>query len=103
MLMIVDNAMVNKTFKNNVRFVENLDGHRTYLQNDDEVAIIINLDEEEINKELMDALQFGCEQTYFNYGERPVNMYVFASNCKVAIDEYAMPSQANFTIKMAVI
>ena len=101
MLMIADNVMVNGVFNNNVKFIENLDGHRTYLQDNDEIAIIINLEDELINKELMDALQLGCEYTYFNYGEKPVNMYIFAANCKMAVDEYTMPSQADFTIKMA--
>ena len=103
MLQIIDNLMVNEFFRTDVKFIENLDGHRTYLQDNNEIAIIINLDDEEVNKDLMDALQIGCEYTYFTYGEKPVNMYVFAANCKIAVDEYTMPSKANFTIKMAVV
>ena len=103
MLQIIDNLMVSKFFKTDVKFIENLDGHRTYLQDNNEIGIIINLEDEVITKELMDALQIGCEYTYFRYGEKPVNMYIFAANCKMEVNEYTMPSKAVFTIKMAMV
>ena len=102
MQMILDNVIVNKVFKNDIKFTENLDGHRTYLQNNDEIAIMIHLVNEDITEELMTAMQVGCEFTYFAYGQRPVNMYILAENCKMCTNEHEMPSEAVFTIKMAV-
>ena len=100
--MILDNTIVNRIFRNDIKFVENLDGHRTYLQDNGEIGIIIHLCDEDITEELWSTMQFGCEFTYFTYGEKKVNMYILAENCRMHVNEYTMPSQAVFTIKMAV-
>ena len=99
--MILSNAVVNRVFKNDIKFVENL-GHKTYLQDDDEIGVIIHLCDEDVTEELMGAMQIACEFTYFTHGEKKVNMYILAENCRIHVNEYTMPSQAVFSIKMAV-
>ena len=99
--IVLDNARVNRFFRNNYRFVEDLtDDVKTYRQDNGEIAVVVDFIREDITKETMDYLQKVCESIYFKFDETPVNMYVITLNCRLLVNEYSMPSIATFTIKM---
>jgi len=99
--IVLDEARVQKFFKEDIEFVEDLtDEVKTYRQNDGGIAVVIDLIREEITKETMDCLQKVCESIYFKHNETPINMYVITLGCRLLVNEYSMPSIATFTIKM---
>ena len=99
--ILLDEARVQKFFKADVEFVEDLtDEVKIYRQNDGETAVVVDLIRQEITKETMDDLQKICECIYFKFDETPVNMYVITLNCRLLVNEYSMPSIATFIIKM---
>ena len=99
--IVLDNARVNRFFKNDFRFVDDLtDEIKTYRQDNGEIAVVVDLIGQDITKETMDNLQKICEYIYFKFDETPVNMYVITLNCRLLVNEYSMPSIATFSIKM---
>ena len=99
--IVLDEARVQKFFKADVEFVEDLtDEVKVYRQNDGETAVVVDLIRQEITKETMGDLQKICECIYFKFDETPVNMYVITLNCRLLVNEYTMPSIATFSIKM---
>ena len=99
--IVLDNARVNRFFKNDFRFVDDLtDEIKTYRQDNGEIAVVVDLIGQDITKETMDNLQKICECIYFKFDETPVNMYVITLNCRLLVNEYSMPSIATFSIKM---
>ncbi len=99
--IIRDNVRVNRFFKNDFRFVDDLtDEVKTYLQDNGEIAVVIDLIHEEITEETLQHFQAICESTYFKHGEVPVNMYVITLGCRLLVQEHNMPSLAEFSIKL---
>ena len=99
--IVLDNARVNRFFRNNYRFVDDLtDEVKTYRQDNGEIAVVMDLIHEEITEETLQHFQAICESTYFKYGEVPVNMYVITLGCTLLVHEHNMPSLAEFSIKL---
>lgn len=99
--MVLNQYRVNEFFRTDVKFVEDLsDEVKVYKMDNGEIAVVIDLVKEVITKETMDFFQTICESNYFKHGEKPVNMFIITVNCLLLVQEYPMPSQATFTIKM---
>lgn len=99
--IVLDNARVNRFFRNDFRFVDDLtDEVKTYKQDNGEIAVVIDLIHEEITEETLEYFQIVCESLYFKYNETPVNMYVITLGCRVLAKEHTIPSIAKFTIKL---
>ncbi|WP_458452926.1 hypothetical protein [Methanobrevibacter sp.] len=99
--IVLDEARVQKFFKSNVEFVEDLtDEVKAYRQNDGEIALVIDLIHKDVTEETLQFFQIIAESYYFKYGEVPVNIYVITLGCRVLAKEHNMPSIAKFTIKL---
>ena len=99
--IVLDNVRVNRFFRNNYRFVDDLtDEVKTYRQDNGEIAVVIDLIREEITEETLQQFQAICESVYFKHGEVPVNMYVITLGCRLLVQEHNMPSLAEFSIKL---
>ena len=99
--IVLDNARVNRFFRNNYRFVDDLtDEVKTYRQDNGQIAVVIDLIHEEITEETLQQFQTICESTYFKFGEMFVNMYVITLGCRLLVQEHNIPSIAEFSIKM---
>ena len=98
--IVLDNARVNRFFRNNFRFVDDLtDEVKTYRQDNGEIAVVIDLIREEITEETLQQFQAICESVYFKHGQKRVNMYVITLGCTLLVQEHNMPSIAEFSIK----
>lgn len=100
--IILDEARVQKFFNKNVEFVEDLkeDEMKVYLQNDGEIAVVVDLLHEDITEKTLQFFQIVCESIYFKYDQKPVNLYIITLGCRVLVKEHSMPSIAKFTIKL---
>ncbi|WP_406537003.1 hypothetical protein [Methanobrevibacter sp.] len=100
--IVLDEARVQTFFNQDVKFVEDLkeDEVKVYLQNDGEMALVVDLIHEDITEKTLQFLRIVCESMYFKYGEKPVNMYVITLGCRVLVKEHTMPSIAKFSIKL---
>ena len=100
--IVLDEARVQKFFNADIEFVEKLDecDVKTYRQNNDEIAIVIDLIHENITEKTLKFFQIICERMYFRYGEKQVNLYVITLGCNVLAKEHSIPSPAVFTIKL---
>lgn len=99
--IVLDNTRVNRFFRNDFRFVDDLtDEVKTYLQDNGEIAVVIDLIHEEITEKTLDYFQTICESTYFKYGEIPVNLYVITLGCRILVKEHPIKSIAKFSIKL---
>ena len=99
--IIRDNVRVNRFFRNDFRFVDDLtDEVKTYLQDNGEIAVVIDLIHEEITEKTLDYFQTICESTYFKYGEIPINLYVITLGCRILVMEHPIKSIAKFSIKL---
>jgi hypothetical protein len=100
--IILDEARVQKFFNQDVEFVEDLkeDEVKAYLQNDGEMALVVDLLHEDITEKTLQFFQILCESMYFKHNQTPVNLYVITLGCRVLVEEHSMPSIAKFTIKL---
>ena len=99
--IVLDNARVNRFFRNDFRFVDDLtDEVKTYRQDNGEIAVVIDLIHEEITEETLQYFQVVCESLYFQYDETPVNMYVITLACRILVKEHPIKSIAKFSIKL---
>ena len=95
-----DERRVNRFFENDIKFVERLDDEwRIYRQNDDEIAIIIDMANETVDDENIDDFRVMCEILYMQHQKR-VNMYVFTVNCLIMTEPREINSIADFSLKM---
>ena len=98
--IIRDNVRVNRFFRNDFRFIDDLtDEVKTYRQHNGEIAVVIDLIHEEITEETLQYFQVVCESLFFKY-EIPINMYVITLGCKILVKEHPMKSIAKFSIKL---
>lgn len=99
--IVLDNARVNRFFRNDFRFVDVLsEDIKTYRQDNGEIAVVVDLIHKDITEETLADFQNICEYVFFEYGEVPVNMYVITLGCRVLVREHNMPSKATFSIKL---
>lgn len=100
--IVLDEARVQTFFNQDVKFVEDLkeDEVKAYRQNNDEIAVVVDLIHEDITKKTLQFLQIVCESMYFKYDEKPVNMYIITLGCRVLVKEHSIPSIAKFSIKL---
>ena len=99
--IVLDEARVQKFFKSDVEFVEDLtDEVKAYRQNDGKIAVVIDLIHKDVTEETLQFFQIVAESYYFKYDEVPVNIYVITLGCRVLAKEHTIPSIAKFTIKL---
>ncbi len=100
--IILDEARVQKFFKQDVEFVETLDvdNVKAYRQNNDEIAVVVDLIHKNITEETLQYFQIVAESFYFKYDEAPVNIYLITLGCRLLVKEHTMPSIAEFSIKL---
>ena len=100
--IILDEARVQTFFNQDVKFVKDLkeDEVKAYRQNNDEIAVVVDLIHEDVTEKTLQYFQTICESMYFKYGECPVNLYVITLGCRVLVKEHSMPSIAKFSIKL---
>ena len=99
--IVLDNARVNRFFRNDFRFVDDLsDELKVYRQDNGQIAVVVDLIKEEITEQTLDYFQTICESLYFQYDETPVNLYVITLGCRILVREHPIKSIAKFSIKL---
>ncbi len=84
--IVLDNARVNRFFRNDFRFVDDLsDELKVYRQDNGQIAVVVDLIKEEITEQTLDYFQTICESSL---------------GCRILVKEHPIKSIAKFSIKL---